>query len=132
MMKKTAILLSLAVALGLSSCSSVKHTAATAEVNTTVISRASADLQVSQKKISYTMRPTRPQRRCGEKAVIESAVAAALKENGNADVLVAMQYEIKKTKNFFGKKSIKYVLVEGYPATYTNITPLEPCPKPEK
>ena len=64
-------------------------------------------------------------RRCGQKAVIATAVAEALKANGNADVLVGFQYEIKKTRNFFGRNNIKYVTVEGYPATYVNVTPLK-------
>ena len=44
-------------------------------------------------------------------------MAEALKNAGkNADVLINPQYEIKKS----GKK-IKYVVVTGYPAFYTNI-----------
>lgn len=122
-MKKISIF---AVALGvmtLASCSSIRHTATTIPVQTQIISPSSADLSVSEKKISYTFSPTKPYRRCGEKAVIESAVAEALKANENADVLVGCQYEIKKVRNFFGVTNIKYVTVTGYPAVYTNIKP---------
>lgn len=111
------------LALGLGSCSSVRHTATEIPVNAQVVSTSTADLKVSQKKISFMFKPSKAVRRCGEKAVIQTAVAEALKANGDADVLVAFQYEIKKSRNFFGHKSIKYVLVEGYPATYTNIAP---------
>jgi len=122
-MKKNLYVLLVAIfaTLGLASCSSVRHTSTTVAVDTSVSSANTADLIVSPTKISYTVKPTKAMRRCGEKAVIQTAVAEALKANGNADVLIGFQYEIKKTKNFFGKTSIKYVTVEGYPATYTNI-----------
>lgn len=122
-MKKIALCAAIVLALGLGSCSSVHHTATEIPVNAQVVSTSTADLKVSQKKISFMFKPSKAVRRCGEKAVIQTAVAEALKANGDADVLVAFQYEIKKSRNFFGHKSIKYVLVEGYPATYTNIAP---------
>lgn len=127
-MKKVVFLVAAIMALGLSSCSSILHTSTTVPVETTVSSLSKADLQVSQKKIRFEYKPSKAVRRCGEKKVIETAVAEALKANGNADVLVAFQYEIKKKSNLFGRKTIKYVIVEGYPATYTNITPI-PCKK---
>lgn len=111
--------------LAMSSCSSVRHTAAIVPVTTTVESPTKADLVVSSQKISYTFRPSSAVRRTGEKGVISTAVAEALKANGNADVLVAFQYEIKKSRNIFGHQSIKYVTVEGYPATYANMQPVE-------
>lgn len=111
--------------LGLASCSSIKHTSTTVPVDTEVMSKTTADLNVSSNKISYTFRPSKAVRRTGEKAVIKTAVAEALKENGNADVLVGFQYEMKKTKNFFGKTNIKYITVEGYPATYSNFKNLK-------
>lgn len=106
--------------LGLASCSSIKHTSTTEAVDTHIVSTNTANLAVVPHKISYTFKPSKAVRRTGEKAVIKTAVAEALKANGNADVLVGFQYEIKKTKNFFGKTTIKYVTVEGYPATYKN------------
>ncbi len=118
------LIVALFATLGLASCSSVKHTSTTVDVDTSVSSKNTADLVVAPQKISYTLKPSKAVRRCGEKAVIKTAVAEALKANGNADVLVGFQYEIKKTKNFFGKTNIKYVTVEGYPATYTNIQPV--------
>lgn len=114
-------------ALGVSSCSSVKHTSTTYDVNTSICSQSSADLNVSPNKITYKYMPTSEVNRAGH--VIETAVAAALHENGNADVLVAPQYEIKRK----GKK-IQYVIVEGYPACYVNVRPAcelpAPCPLP--
>lgn len=113
----------IAVALtvfALSSCSSVRHTSTTVDVDTKVVAAATADLNVSSKKISYTLKPSSAVKRSGEKNVIKTAVAEALKANGNADVLVGFQYEIKRTRNIFGCSRIKYVTVEGYPATYQN------------
>lgn len=123
-MKKLAIYGVLALTLSLASCSSIRHTASTVDVNTEIVSHSKADLNVSPNKITYTLRPSKAVRRCGEKAVIKTTVAEALKANGNADVLVGMQYEIKKTRNFFGRNNIKYVTVTGYPATYVNVTPI--------
>lgn len=124
-MKKILFGVAIAFAIAASSCSSIKHTATTVPVETNIVSHSTANLSVSSQKISYTLRPSKAVRRAGEKAVIKTTVAEALKANGNADVLVGFQYEIKKTRNFFGKVNIKYVTVEGYPATYTNFKPAE-------
>lgn len=115
-MKK--ILLSVAVIaamMGASSCSSIHKTATTESINTEVIAFSEADLEVSPKKISFFYKPSSAEKRGGEKNAIKCAVAEALKANGNADVLVAPQYVIKKKR---GK--VKEVTVTGYPATYKN------------
>lgn len=117
-MKKIVIAAAVACTLGLASCSSIKHTATTVPVNTTVAAPATADLTVSTKKITYTYIPSKAVRRAGNKAVLESAVAEALRENGNYDVLVAPQY-VTTTK----RRSIRKVIVTGYPANYKNIIP---------
>lgn len=124
-MKKPVLLLAAATCLlmGATSCSTVTRTSSTVPVETVVTSTSTADLKVSQQKISYTYRPSKAVRRGGDKNVVKTAVYEALKANGNADVLVGTQYEMKKTRNFFGRKSVKYVTVEGYPATYVNIQP---------
>lgn len=124
-MKKIQLLLLSLGLMTLASCSSVSHTSTTIPVQTEILSASTADLNVSQKKISYTYRPSKAVRRCGEKAVISTAIAEALKANGNADVLVGFEYEIKKTRNLFGSTTIKYVTVIGYPATYVNIKPIK-------
>lgn len=124
-MKKVLILVAVVASLGMASCSSVRHTATSVPVTNVLGTQTGADLVVSPKKISYTFRPGSEHRRCGEQAVIQTAVSEALRTYGNADVLVGMQYEIKKTRNFFGHTSIKYVIVEGYPATYRNFQPVK-------
>lgn len=111
--------------LGATSCSTITHTSQAVPVQTEVQSVSSADLVVSPNKISYTFRPSKAVRRGGDKNVVRMAVAQALKENNNADVLVGMQYEMKKKRNIFGVSSVKYVIVEGYPATYKNFNPVK-------
>lgn len=122
-MKKVLLCAATVVILSLASCSTIRQSSTSVPVKTEVVSNATADLQVSSKKITYTLKPSKAIRRGGEKNVINTAVAEALKANGNADVLVGMEYEIKRTRNFFGKSNIKYVTVTGYPATYVNIKP---------
>ena len=78
-----------------------------------------ADLAVSPSKITYTYRPTDDVNRGGEANVINTAVRKALEVNGGGDVLMEMQYTLKKS----GKKNVKEVTVSGYPATYKNFRP---------
>lgn len=75
-----------------------------------------ADLDVSPTKISYFMIPTKTVLAAGEDNVIETAVREALLENGNADVLVSMNKQVKY--NTMGE--IESVTVTGYPAKYVN------------
>lgn len=119
-MKK--VLLFAVAAFIFSSCSTITHTASTEAVNTEISNRSTADLEVSNTIITYTYTPDDAHRRAGEKAVLRAAVAKALEANGNADVLVAPQFEVKKTRGFFTTK-IKYVIVKGHPATYKNVHP---------
>lgn len=119
-MKKQVLFAAAAAVLMLSSCSTITHTASTEAVDTEVFNRSNADLNVSTQKITFTYNPDAAHRRAGKKAVLRAAVAKALEANGNADVLVAPQYEVKETRGLFTTK-IKYVTVKGYPATYKNI-----------
>jgi PBP1b-binding outer membrane lipoprotein LpoB len=112
MQTKKILLFALLATIFLSSCSTVKKTATTIDVASSIQSASTADLEVSKKKITYTYMVPSKVARGGEKNMVNAAVAEALKENGNADVLVAPQYEIRK----------KIVVVTGYPATYKNFT----------
>lgn len=114
-MKKVLIAVFTVMALGITSCSSIHKTVSVEEISTEVAAYTSADLDISPNRITYTYRPTKAERRGGNKNAIECAVAEALKANGNADVLVAPQYEIKKRRG-----NVKQVTVTGYPATYSN------------
>lgn len=114
------ILFGLLLVILVSSCSLLRtSTSTTMNVDSSLISTTTADLQVSDVKISYTYYPKKQDRKAGLNHVISNATAVALKENGNADILVERQYEVVFKSRLFGKK-IKSVTITGYPATYKN------------
>ena len=75
-----------------------------------------ADLNVSPTKISYFLIPSKTVVQGGYDNVINTAVREALLANGNADVLVALETQVK----YDAAGEIESVTVTGYPATYTN------------
>ena len=107
------------VMMAMASCTTVKKTSTTIDVNNALNSNSTVDLEVSGKRISYTYITEKKIRRGGLKNIYATAVKEALKENGNADVLVAPEYETRIRKGMFGTK-VKAVIVSGYPATYQN------------
>ncbi|MBD5228705.1 MAG: hypothetical protein HDS69_01465 [Bacteroidales bacterium] len=119
-MKKQVLFAAAAAVMMLSSCSTITHTATTEGVDTEIYNRSNAALDVASKKITYTYQPDASHRRAGKKAVLRAAVAKALEANGDGDVLVAPQFEVKETRGLFTTK-IKYVTVKGYPANYKNV-----------
>lgn len=116
-MKKLSLIAAIAAAMFATSCTSIQNTATTKTVDSKIVSVMTANMQVAP-RASYTLYPTAAQRKAGEKSVKAAAVATLLEQNGNADVLVAPEFEIKRTN---GK--VKYVKVSGRPATYTNFNP---------
>lgn len=116
-MKK--LFLFLAVAAMVTSCSSAKlinsatHSKAKAIQPVTALY---ADLSVSPTKISYFLIPSKTVLKGGYDNVVNTAVREALIANGNADVLVAMETQIKHNAD----GEIESITVTGYPATYTN------------
>lgn len=116
MAKKIFILLSVAAMLGMASCTTTINSARTEHFSSPAITLTFADLAVSPNKITYTYRPTDDVNRGGEVNVINTAVRKALEANGGGDVLVEMQFTLKKS----GKNNVKEVTVTGYPATYKN------------
>lgn len=112
-MKKYCFIIACA-ALVLTSCKTlVTKTSAIQPITTRVISApVEADLDVSENKITYTYTHLNGG---GEENAKSCAVSEALKQNGDADVLVAPQYTVRKD----GKK-VKSVIVSGYPAKYKN------------
>ena len=115
------ILLMASVALLVASCTTMKNsTATTLDVESSLTSKTTADMIVSEQRISYNYTPSKKERKAGMKTVLSNAVSSALKDNGDADVLVHMQYNaIIKKKLWFSKK-IRQVTVTGYPAKYKN------------
>lgn len=121
-MKKLLFLAAVA-ALGLSSCTTVSNTAYTEEVNTEMYNRSYADLQVSDKVISYTLNVSAAQSRAGVKSCKAAAVSKALEVNGGGDLIVNPQYEVTIRREFLGKRILS-VKVTGHPATYRNVHPM--------
>lgn len=120
-MKKIALFAAVAAVMGMASCSTVSNTATTQAVDTEILSRSTADLKVSNTRVTYTFVPTNDHRRAGMKSMKAAAITAALEANGNAAVLVAPQFEIKEKHGLFGSRKVKYIKVSGYPASYTNV-----------
>lgn len=103
-------------AAGLSSCSTITHTASTAGVDTQVYSLTVADMDVSTKKVSTTVDwKWTPLSTVSIETQKENAAAELLKET-EADVVVEPQYTVKRRGIFRGGS----VTVTGYPAKYRN------------
>lgn len=117
-MKK--IVLGLLVILSTASCTTLRKSASTLDVDDRVAAHASADMVVSQQKVSYSYAPSKKIRRAGMQNAKNAAVSELLKANGNADVLVHAQFETTVRRGLFGQTKIKNVTVSGYPARFTN------------
>lgn len=75
-----------------------------------------ADLQVSPTKISYFFLPSQTVQNGGFDNVVNTAVREALIANGNADVLVGLEQQVK----YDGNGAVESITVSGYPAKYIN------------
>lgn len=120
-MKKIVFAAALAV-LGMTSCSSIHHTASTQSVDTEIYNRSTADLEVSNQIVSYTFTPSKAHQRAGMKSMKAAAISAALESNGNGDVMVAPQFVITKKRGLFSTK-VKSIVVKGHPAKYKSVHP---------
>ena len=81
-----------------------------------VVSAVFADLEVSPNKITYVSMPSKSVVLGGYDNVINTAVREALLANGDADVLIALQTQVK----YNAEGRIESVVVTGYPAKYVN------------
>ncbi len=117
-MKKIFLVFSV-VALTMTSCTTAYKTATQRDVVAPVAAAAIADFEVSPKKITYTLIPTRKVRAGGLQNCINTAISEALKANGEGDVLIETQGAIVQRSGLFRTK-VKSVTVTGYPATYKN------------
>lgn len=75
-----------------------------------------ADLDVSPTKISHFLVPSKAVVNGGYDNVVDTAVREALLANGDADVLVAMESQVK----YNAEGTIESIVVTGYPAKYVN------------
>jgi hypothetical protein len=115
------------VATILTGCSSIVPKSANPKVvNTTTYTKADvsgpkvsivADLEISPVKISYSYVPSKAVGNGGFDNILNSAVQETLYKNGQADVLVALEYHAEFDK----KGKCELIIVTGYPAKYKNL-----------
>ncbi|MBO4455972.1 MAG: hypothetical protein J5759_05960 [Bacteroidales bacterium] len=122
-MKK--LLLFAAAVLLFASCAVQQHNtkARLTEVQTAIVAPVVADLDISPTKITYTYKPTTTElRKTDLNTIINNAIAWALEENGNADVLVNAS-----CRTTYSGLRIKSIIITGYPATVKEFSkPTEP------
>lgn len=75
-----------------------------------------ADLQVAPNKISYFFLPSQTVKNGGFDNIVNTAVREALIANGNADVLVGLEQQVKYDAN----GAVESITISGYPAKYVN------------
>lgn len=94
------------------------NTASYTDVNiqTPVVPPVIADLDISKNKIKYHEFPSEALLKTDFENILNTAIKNALEINGNADVLIGLEYQVKT--NDAGV--IETVTVTGYPAKYTN------------
>ena len=111
------------LAIATSSCSTLKNTATTHDfnMNAPYTVPVIADLEISENRILHAYIPPKNVRRGGTQNTINTAVREALATNGNADVLVGLETQVR----FNAMKKIKSVVVTGYPAKYKNFRQLD-------
>ncbi len=117
-MRRSIGLLAIA-ALLLSSCDVLQKTAKTVDTTSSIKNFTVADVKVAENRISKTIEPSKEIQRGGIENIKQAVEAAALAENGNADVLMDPQYVISKKRTLFGSK-ITSITVTGRPGFYTN------------
>lgn len=119
-MKKFSSILAVVIVSTFVSCSlptKLTNTATYSKVNVAQpVAAVFADLDVSPNKILFLYIPSKTVANAGEQNIIDSAVREALLSNGNADVLVGLEKQIKYDSN----GAIESITVTGYPAKYIN------------
>ena len=117
-MKKLFILAIAAVLI--TSCTTITKTATSKPVESEVITSVLADLEVSPNKVNYYYVPTIAVHKAGVKNILNSAIREALAANGDADVFVGLEHEVKYRRFFFIFTTVEHIVVSGYPAKYKN------------
>lgn len=112
-----------AAALAFVSCSTVTNTARTESAPYAMYNATVADLDVAPQRIIHTIHPAKAIRKAGVDNCKAACIQEALKENGNADLLVEPHFVITKKRSLFGEK-ITSVTVSGRPAKYKNFRSL--------
>lgn len=110
----------LIVSLSVSSCGSaakLENSATWQKLNfTPFVTPVQVDLKVSPTKVNYFMLVSETVRNGGYDNVVSTAVREALAANGDADVMVGLQTQIKYNDN----GEIESIEITGFPAKYVN------------
>ena len=110
-MKKIIIACAFVMPMLFVSCKGTYQTATMVPVHNSVSAFSIADLDVKG-RVSYRYTPTESDKKGGFKNCAQTAVAALLQQNGNADVLVSPEYKYDS--------KLSYIEVSGRPAFYKN------------
>lgn len=110
-MKKSTIALAAVCLLGLASCKTTTYTATEVPSTNVLLTNTVANLEVGN-KVTFTYQVPASVRKGGVKNVKRAAIAAMLKANGDADVIVAPEYKYDS--------NLGSMEVTGRPAKYTN------------
>ena len=116
-MKKLMILA--AMAFIIASCSAptrLVNSASYKNISFQPVAAVFADLEVSPKKVTYFMMPSNSVAIGGYDNVVATAVREALLANGDADVMIGLETQVKYSSD----GAIESITVSGYPAKYTN------------
>lgn len=120
---KVQILVAATLLLSITSCKTLNQTATDKDINSVVFAATTAELDVSDQKVTYTLHPSAKVRRGGMQNCINVAIHEALKSS-DGDVLIETQQAIV-TRTGFLRKKIKSVTVSGYPAKYKDFKSLD-------
>lgn len=110
-MKKICYGLAALCLLGLASCKSTTYTATEVPSTNILCTSTVANLEVGN-KVTYSYKVPYDVKKGGVNNVKRAAIAAMLKANGDADVIVAPEYKYDA--------ALSYMEVTGRPAKYTN------------
>lgn len=80
-----------------------------------------ADLKVDENKLTYIYVPSKAAQAEGEENCVKCAIREALKNFGDADVIVGMETQTKFDGNYYnGHPVVESIVISGYPARYVN------------
>lgn len=80
-----------------------------------------ADIKVSEKKLYYIYVPSKAAQAEGEENCVKCAIREALRANGDGDIIIGMETQVKFDGTYYnGHAVVESVVVSGYPAWYVN------------
>ncbi len=122
-MKK--LLMFVAATMLFASCTVNRSSVQTTMVQPEIETKTKATLVVSPKRVSYTYVPTKTNsKNLSIDQLVQNATYMALQANGNADVMVKVNYNVVMKWSLFGKR-VKSISLSGYPAHYRDFREVE-------